>query len=229
VPEDDPRVACGSRRQGRPARGPRKRAMVQGAARRAGRVHVLCPWHAAVHGCEYLGIITRPAWVSFNKSSPPSTPETRRRPQPLPNASRRCIRSCTFWRRSPSITANAPPPAGRLPLPRQSLHFITACCHSPGRVHECVALPARAAAGHYPEGAFEGWAFCAHPSCNAPKPPGTHHCSTVGAALLPGGRRFLGGARGTSGLLHRARRADVRPAFVRRGPAPFRPPSAADG
>jgi hypothetical protein len=60
-----------------------------------------------------------------------------------------------------------------------SLHFIVACCHSPGRVHECVALPPRGAGGRVEEGAFEGWTFCSRAGCRTGKPPGAHHCSTV--------------------------------------------------
>jgi len=66
----------------------------------------------------------------------------------------------------------------------QSLNYIAACCHSPGRVPECVAPPARTAAGHYPEGAFEGWSYCRHPSCHAAKPPGTHHCRACGYCVV---------------------------------------------
>lgn len=99
----------------------------------------------------------------------------------------------------------------------QSLHYIAACCHSPGRVGECVPLPARLPAGHYPEGAFEGWAFCRHAGCQAPKPPGTHHCRTVRRGLRRGAAR----AEGPRARGGRARLASAAPGCGRaRQPLP---------
>lgn len=99
-----------------------------------------------------------------------------------------CLLSC-HWvlcslPRCPIQTMN---PKTTQHLTPQSLHYVAACARRNSSRPASTALlappPLRGAGSPPPAGSFEGWAFCRHPRCRAPKPPGTHHCSTVRAAL----------------------------------------------
>jgi hypothetical protein len=60
-------------------------------------------------------------------------------------------------------------------------NYAAATARSAGSVSECIQVPQRVN-GYFPQNSFDGYVFCRR--CQAPKPPGVHHCSACKSCIV---------------------------------------------